>query len=287
VKFFIALLLILASLLGLSYYKNSLIQKSLADEFKHYPQLRYSSIECSGFVKSDCKISNPEFRSLPLAKSITIKGIDPTDAPSQKKSKELNIHIFADGAKYSLWDLLVKKNAFMNMGGFYKKHSGDYNISANLLLGLKGENINSVKILSLRADDRFLPYKINGDLRGIGESLRLKSLYFSFDLSKKRELFDEYIDSLRECCIENIPKEYQSMSNDEIYEQIKSKLKSFHTRPAPLDKIISALSNDDKKILGLHIKAKGDVPIQSMILPFLMLGPKAIERFYDIKVVAE
>ena len=286
-KFLITLLLVFASLFGLSYYKNSLIQKSLADELKHYPQLGYSTIECSGFVKSDCKISNPEFRSLPLAKSITIKDIDPTDTPSQNEFKELNTHIFVDGAKYSLWDLLAKKNAFINMGGFYKKHSGDYNISANLLLGLKGESINSVKILSLRADDRLLPYEINGDLRGIGESLILKRLYFSFDLSKKRELFDDYIDSIRECCIDDIPKEYQNMSNDEIYEQLNLKLKSFHTRLAPVNKIIGALSSDDKKILALHIEAKGDMPIQSMILPFLMLGPKAIERFYDIKVVAE
>jgi len=287
VKFLIALLLVLASLFGLSYYKNSLLQKSLADELKHYPQLRYSTLECNGFIKSDCKIIKPKLKSLLLAKSITVKEIDLTDILSQEKSKELNTHIFVDGAKYSLWDLLANKNSFMNMGNFYKKHSGDYNISADLLLGLKEDKINSVKILSLKAEDRFFPYEINGELRGLGESLRLKRLYFRFDLSKKRELFDDYINSLKECCIQTLPKKYQSMSNDEIYEEFHSSLKSFHTNLSSLNKIIHALSSEDKKILGLDINAKGDVPIQSMILPFLMLGPKAIERFYDIKVVVE
>ena len=285
-KFFITFLLVLASLFGLSYYKNSVIQKTLDDELKHYPQVKYSDLECSGFIKSDCQIKDPKFKSYPLANSITIEGIDPTNIPSPNETKELSANIFVDGAKYSLWDLLAHNNPLLKMGGFYKKHSGDYNISSKFLFGVNGDRIDYVKILSLRADDRFLPYELNGELKVFGDSVKMKRLNLSLDLATKRELFDDYIDSIRKCCKDEMPKEYQNMSNDEIYEQLKLKLKSFHTGLDSLNEIINALSDDDKKKLSLYVESKQDVSIKSMILPFLILGPKAIERFYDIRVEA-
>ncbi|RUM66484.1 MAG: hypothetical protein DSZ06_03130 [Sulfurospirillum sp.] len=286
-KIFLALIVIIASLAGVSFYKNSLIEKELSKELRQNPKFAYSNLECSGFLKSDCKIKDPKIRSIELAKSITIKGIDPLNIPNEDEKKQIPVSIFVEGAKFSLWDFVVRKKSALNLKEFYKKHSGDYNISSDLILNVNQGKVEGLKLLSLKAKDRFLPYELSGELDGLDSALIVKKLHFNLDLSQKRALFDDFALSMRECCSDQFPKEYQNKSNDELYEEFKAQLNQYQTTSKSIKEIVSALADENKKDLKFSADAKSSTPVKNMILSILILGPKALDKFYDIKVNAK
>jgi hypothetical protein len=285
-KLIILFIILLGGAFGLSYYKNETISKEFSKQLSTMKNLEHKKIKCDGFLKSDCSISSPKFKGILIADEIKVLGIDPTIIPKQGEFVEIPLKIDLKNAKFSIWDALSKQESSPQMQKFLKKYSGDYDISASLALLSDGDSVKSLKIVDLKADDKFLPFDLRGEVDGLDGSVILKGLDATFDFSKKRVMFDDFVDSMRECCIDDFPAEYKVMSKDELYVEFMKKIKSSDFRVPALNESLSILSDDKKKILHLAITGKSDTPLSKMLLPFLMGGTRVVDQFFDISVEA-
>ena len=286
IKLIIFLLIATAGVFGLSYYKNETISKEFAKQLDVMKELEHKEISCSGFLKSDCSIASPTFKGFLLADEIKISDIDPTIVPKQGEFVEIPLKIDLKNAKFSIWDALSKQESSPQMQKFLKKYSGDYDISSSLSVLSDGVGLKSLKILDLKADDKFLPFSLKGEVDGLDSSVILKKIDATFDFAKKRVMFDDFVDSMKECCIDDFPPEYKDMSKDELYEKFIQKIKEVDLGVESLNSATSVLSDKDKKTLHFAINGKSDKPLKQMLLPFLMGGTRVVDQFFDIRVEA-
>jgi hypothetical protein len=286
-KLIILFTIIIASVFGLSYYKNKTISKEFSKQLSTMKNLEYKDIKCDGFLKSDCSISNPKFKGVLIADELIVSDIDPTIMPKQGEFLEIPLRIDLKNTKFSIWDALSKQESSPQMQKFLKKYSGDYDISSSLTLLSDGYSVKSLKILDLKADDKFLPFDLSGEVDGLDGAVILKDLDATFDFSKKRVMFNDFVDSMKECCVDDFPDRYKMMSKDELYSEFKENIKDIDLQIESLNDAISVLSDDKKHILHLSIKGKSDTPISKMLLPFLMGGTRVVDQFFDISVEAK
>ncbi len=283
-KVVVLLLIGIVGIFGLSYYKNELIKKELTKELDSIDLIGHKEIECSGLLKSDCTIYNPTLKRVLIADSVIINDLDPTAIPRDGEFKKIPVSLSLKGVKYSLWDLLAQKREASEVGNFLKKYKQDYNIKAKLLIDSDGERVRGIKVLNLKADDKLIPYALKGEVSGLDQALIIQALDLNFDFSNKRAIFDDFVASMRECCIDDFPLKYKQMSNDELYDEFKHRLNEIDLGLPSLDQALLVISDDTKKDLSISIHSKSQTPISQVILPFFMLGPRVIDKYFDIKI---
>ncbi len=286
-KFIIAVLIVLASIFGLGYYKNSKIRDLLQKEISLHQDFQDKGIECRGLIKSDCSIKKPSYKGHLIAKELIIKGIDPTYIPKKGKFEEIDLNIELKSLQYSIWDLIPSIGTVPSLKEFIQKQKQDSNLFGKIRALSDGSSVRSLKLENMRVDDKLIPYSVELQLDGLDRSIVLSKFIIDFDLSKKRVLFDDYIEHLKSCCADNLPYDMKNKNKDELYKEFIGKIKRIDTGVRSLNEALLSLSDDSKKELLIDVDAKSSKPIKEMLIPFLMMGPKVVDNFYDIKVEAK
>ena len=254
IKLLISIFFLTALLFLANYYKNQKVEKELQKAILNYKDISYDNIKCSGSINEECKIINPKYKQNLIADSIDIKNIDLLHLPKGGKFVEESLNIELKNNKYSIWDLLNRFSKFND----FKKFDADYNTTVDLRVLTDGKSLRAIKIDSLRADDKNLPFTLKTDLSGIDSSLKLNELDIDFDLSKK-ELF------LKDIFAQNSPRFPK-------------------TGIEGVDKAVDAIFSKDKKSLNLSLSSKTQKSLKEMILPFMIAGPAVLDKFYEIEV---
>ncbi len=285
------LLLFGAILLGLSYYKNDLLAKQI-DTALTAEGLSHQEVSCDGFVESSCTIDDPTYKGHKIADRLIIASIDPQTLVSLQKAQQnhtyenVPLHLSLIGIKDSLWGLIAKKGDRLTRQ-FISPYTQEYNLTASLTLRTDTQTVQSLQIKNLKAEEKLIPYEIKGQIDNLDKATSLSALQIHLDLSQKRKLFDDFVTQMRSCCAQNFPREFQTMNNDQLYQIFLNKLSQFDSPMTPLNEVINVMKDPTKKALIVSLKAKQKIALRELALPLLMLGPNALERYYDIRVKAE
>ena len=290
-KVTVFLLILGMAMFGLSYYKNDLLTHHI-DHALAQEGLVHQKVTCNGFVNSTCTIDNPSYKGHMIAKRLMIESIDPQTLITLQKAqqhhtfKTIPLHLTLIGVKDSLWGLLAQKGNRITKQ-FLAPYTQEYNLTASLNLHTDTQTVQSIQITNLKADEKLIPYEIKGAINDLDKATSISDLQICLNLSHKRKLFDDFATQMRACCAQDFPMEFQTMDNDQLYHIFLDKLSQFHSPITPLNEAINALKDPAKKSLTFTLKAKQKIALKQLALPLLMLGPNALERYYDIRVKAE
>ncbi len=281
----IFIIVIILALLGISHYKNSFIAKELTKELDKNPAITQKEVTCSGFIKSDCTITEPKVNALVLSDSVTIEGIDPTVMPKEGEFKPIKLKIEAKGVRYSLWDFLKKNPLFGTNRDFFQKYGKKYDVDADFVALSDGKTVRSIDVVRLKADDKMLPFELSTKADSLDKELVLKHLDINLNLSKKREIFNDFITIAKKNG--TLPPQMASKSNQEIISEISSMMLRNSTSIRALDEVTKALLDANSTSLSVKIDAKSDTPISKMLIPLVLSQGGALEEFFDIEVKAK
>jgi len=298
--FLLGLVLLLgAGAVGLSYYKNDKIASEFSKKLDTVSNLSYASIACDGFVNADCTIKDIAYQGKMLADSVTLEGIDPR--VQFKKGTFIKIPLSAKikNAKFSLFDIssMMKNDIQVELKDFFTKYTKDYDIDIDATMTTDGESVRSVEIVKLDAKDKITPFILKAKVDKLDTFPALSNFHIAFDLSKKRVIFYDFLESMRQCCSDKIPERYVTMKNEEIWNDMIERTSislsanvnnQFNQEiETQFMKAILVLLNDEKNTLSIDAVSKKETALEQVVMMFFLAGPDAVKSIYDIKVSAK
>ncbi len=298
-KLLLLVVIVIAGVFGLSYYKNEKIASEFTKQIDTVESFKHDAVTCEGFINADCRIDNITYQGLLLADSLTLKDIDPRVQFKEGEFINLPVHAEIKNAKFSLFDIssMLQDQVQEELKNFFTKYTMNYDITIKANFLTDGKRVRDVDILEVDAKDKITPFRLKGKVTQIDTFPILQGFQGSFDFSSKRIVFFDFIKEMRKCCLDKFPERYLKMSDGEIWDDmieqtskaLKMNIKNTFNQDIETDlmKAMLALLEDEKNILELDVKAKKQTPLEQTVMMFFIAGPDAVKEVYDIKVKAK
>ncbi len=297
-------LIFLALVLGggsfaLSTYKNNKIAEEFSKKIDTVSDFTHGPILCEGFIKADCHIDNLAYQGLALADSMTLRGIDPLVKFNEGDFISLPLSATLHNVKYSLFDIssLLKDDIQNELQSFFKQYTSDYDVNVAATFWTDGTTVRALKIDKMKVDDKITPFTLSGSIKQLDTYPILEDAHGSFDFTKKRTVFNDFMKSMRGCCKDKFPERYLKMSDTQIWDDmtyqtseiLKLNLKNTFNQQIEKDLMQAMLEllQDKKNFLTIDVKAKKETPLEQTVMMFFIAGPDAVKEIYDINIKAK
>ncbi len=298
-KLLILVVVIVAAVFGLSYYKNEKIASEFAKQIDTIDALKHGSIKCEGFINADCTIDTLRYQGALLADKLILRGIDPRVQFKDGEFINLPLHAEIKNAQYSLFDIstMLKNDIQENLKSFFSKYTKNYDITIDANFLTDGKSVRDIEIIKLDAEDKITPFVVSGKIVQLDTFPILERFHGSFDFSNKRIVFYDFMKSMRQCCLDKFPDRYLKMSDGEIWDDmiaqtvavLKMNLKRTFNQELERDLMRAMLDllQEKRNFLDIDVKAKKMTPLEQTVMMFFIAGPDAVKEVYDIKVEAK
>ena len=299
-KIFISTVVLIGTIFALFQVKNGMIEKEFRVQVESVSDLSYENISCGGMLlKSECSIYNIAYQKTKVAERVTIYNIDPTVSFQDGDFIELPLDAKIVGIYDSMFDIssLFNDEIAKSMESFFKKYTSGYDADIQAIMLTDGKTVKSVNITKLDVQDKLTPFIISANIKNINTFPILQSFQGTFNLSKKRIIFYDFITQMRECCKDKIPSRYIRMNNEETWNHMISQTISIldlNLKKKFNQNLEINIMNAAKKILQeektnffFDLKAKQAVPLEEIVMKLFLVGPDILLENYDITVKAK